>query len=212
MSTTSDTPILYASPLSGFSYKPALAMGLMRLDYELRIVDLTVPRTERRADFRAVARFGEVPVLLVDGLAIAQSNVILEYLARRESRLHEGDESQRIRVREWLAWEANRIGLNLAHAGAARTRGGYVPQVQAWYETRSEADLDHLERVLERGGFLVGDAVTIADVACVAYLLWPGHAPDLARWPNVKAWIGRIEALDGFRSPAQVFVDLGAER
>ena len=206
MKITNDTPILYASPLSGFSSKPALAMALMQTPYELRIVNLKTPRGERSADFRAAAPFSEVPVLVVDGLAIAQSNVILEYLARRESKLHEGDESQRIRVREWLAWEANRIGLNLAHAGSARSRGGYAADVQAWYETRSLADLDHLERVLAQRNYLLGDLVTIADVACAAYLLWPEQSwLDLARWPNVQAWLSRIAALPGYRSPAAVF-------
>lgn len=206
MKITNDTPILYASPRSGFSYKPALAMGLMQLPYELRIVDLALPRAERSADFRAVARFGEVPVLVVDGLAIAQSNVILEYLARRESRLHEGDESQRILVREWLAWEANRIGLNLAHAGSANAGGNYAPDVRAWYEKRSRQDLDHLDAVLAGRAFLLGDLVTIADVSCIGYVLWPEQRwLDLAHWPNVQAWIDRVRALPGFRSPDEVF-------
>lgn len=206
MMPTNDTPILYASPRSGFSYKPALAMGLMRLPYDLRIVDLSIPRADRPAEFREVATFSEVPVLVVDGLAIAQSNVILEYLARRESRLHEGDESQRIRVREWLAWEANRVGLNLAHAGGARHRGGYAPDVQAWYEKRSLQDLDHLESVLTGRNFLLGDLVTIADVSCATYILWPEQNwLDLPRWPNVSAWLDRLRALPGFRSPEQVF-------
>lgn len=206
MKITNDTPVLYASPLSGFSYKPALALGLMQAPYELRLVDLKKPRSERSPEFRAVAPFSEVPVLVVDGLAIAQSNVILEYLARRESKLHEGDESQRIRVREWLAWEANRIGLNLAHAGSAKNRGGYAPDVQAWYEKRSFADLDHLDAVLERRNFLLGDLVTIADAACAGYILWPEQSwLELARWPNVQAWLTRLRALPGFVSPGDVF-------
>ena len=206
MKITAETPILYANPASGFSYKPALAMGLMQLPYELRVVDLKRPRAERSAQFREVATFGEVPVLLVDGLAIAQSNVILEYLARRESRLHEGDESQRIRVREWLSWEANRIGLNLAHARASRTSGGYDPAVQAWYDTRTRADLDHLDGVLASRKFLLGDLVTIADVACAGYLYWADQADiDIARWPNVEAWLTRIAALPGYKSPEAVF-------
>jgi len=206
MTTTAETPILYAHPASGFSYKPALAMGLMHLPYELRVVDIRRPRQERPAEFRDISTFGEVPVLLIDGLAISQSNVILEYLARRESRLHEGDESQRIRVREWLSWEANRIGLNLAHARAARTNGGYDPAVRAWYDGRTRADLDHLDAVLAKRNFLVGDLVTIADIACVGYLYWADQAEiDIAHWPSVQAWLGRIAGLQGFRLPAAVF-------
>lgn len=207
MKITAETPILYANPASGFSYKPALAMGLMLLPYELRVVDIKRPRGERSAEFREVATFGEVPVLLVDGLAISQSNVILEYLARRESRLHEGDESQRIRVREWLSWEANRIGLNLAHARAARNSDyQYDPAVRTWYDNRTRADLDHLDAVLAKRNFLLGDLVTIADVACTGYMYWADQAEiAIARWPNVQAWLARIAALPGYKSPEAVF-------
>ncbi len=201
-----DTPVLYAAPLSGYSYKVALALRLLGMEYALRPVDLSAPRTLRPAEFRAVARFDEVPVLLIDGLALCQSNAILEYLARRQSALHEGDESQRLKVREWLAWECERIGLDLAHACAARHFGAHPEAVANWYQARVAEDFTRLALALADRPFLVGDAPTIADVACFA---WQPYA-DALGLPvpvpaEVAAWCTRIRALPGFASPEDVF-------
>lgn len=201
-----EIPVLYAAAYSGYAYKVALTLRLLGLAYDLRVVDLSTPRSERPEAFRAIARFEEVPALLIDGQALCQSNVICEYLARRQSALHEGDESQRLIVREWLFWEAERIGLNLAHACSARHFGTYPADVAAWYDARAGKDIERLAQALATRRFLVGDTVTIADVACYA---WLPHAQALGLFTAlpeaVAAWQARIESLPGYASPQQVF-------
>src|SRR3712207_7175952 len=51
-----------------------------------RSVDLQLDRADRPAEFRAASRFGEVPVLVVDGEPMVQSNAILMHLARTTGR------------------------------------------------------------------------------------------------------------------------------
>ncbi|MEZ5544027.1 MAG: glutathione S-transferase family protein [Lysobacteraceae bacterium] len=204
-------PLLHVAPLSGYCYKPALAMRLMGLPYLTRFVDIAKPRVDRPAQFRALARFDEVPVLEIDGLVICQSNLILEYLARRESRLHEGDESQRLKVREWLYWEAERIGLNLAHAVSARRFGGYLEPVIKWYGHRVTEDLRKLDAVLREHPFLVGETVTIADIACAAWFPFARElGMDVDGFAAVNAWWKRLEALPGFATPQEVFAETTA--
>ena len=201
-----ETPVLFAAPLSGYAYKVALMLRLLDLSHEQRVVDLSLPRTQRPAGFRAVAHFDEVPVLLIDGLAICQSNVICEYLARRQSAYQEGDESQRLKVREWLAWEAERIGLDLAHACSARHFGRHPAAVVAWYEHRAAQDLERMGTVLARRPFLVGEHATVADVACYAWLPYAqslGLFTDLPE--SVRDWMARLEARPGFVTPDGVF-------
>ncbi|MEH6416044.1 glutathione S-transferase family protein [Pseudomonas sp. CGJS7] len=215
------TPILYCHPDSGFSYKAALALNLLGIEFEQRHVNIRIPRDQRSQAFRDVAVHGEVPVLLIDGLTLCQSNVILDYLATRQDaaggprRLDGADLQQRLHVREWLSWEANRVSLNLAHSRYGRQFGNYDPALLAWYDRRSLADLDRLQAQLSLTPWLAGDAPTIADVACMGYLCFTvepwAEAAGLAmgewaqRWPALKDWYDRVLALPGARSAQAMF-------
>lgn len=209
------TPILYCHPDSGFSYKVALALRLLGIDFEQRQVDIRVPRDQRSQEFRGLAAHGEIPVLRIDDLVLCQSNVILDYLAVREQRLDGDGLEQRLHVREWLSWEANRISLNIAHSRYGRQIGHYDPAVLAWYDRRSLADLDRLQAQLSVTPWLAGERPTIADVACSGYLLyavepWADAAgfPLLGwaeRWPAVQAWLERLLALPGAQTPQDLF-------
>jgi len=195
--------ILYCHRESGHSYKVALALTLIGVPFEMRAVDLNLPRAQRSDDFRKATLFGEVPTLVFDdGLAVSQSNAILDTLARRYGKLDGADERERIRVREWLAWEANRLAMSLPHLRFSRrfTPAGAV--LEAWFGDRMQADLARLSSALESSDFLVGTAPTIADISCCGYLFWADQAGvDPARWPPVAAWLDRIRALPGWRSP-----------
>lgn len=196
-------PILYCHRESGHSYKVALALSLMGVAFEQRPVDLNLPRAERRADFVERTLFGEVPMLVFDdGLAVSQSNAILDTLARRYGRLDGRDDRERVRVREWLAWEANRIAMSLPHLRFSRRFTPAGPALEAWWSERMQADLDRLDAALRSAPFLVGEAPTIADVSCCGYLFWADQARvDLAPWPAVVAWLDRIRAQPGWHSP-----------
>ncbi|MEI2455978.1 glutathione S-transferase family protein [Lysobacter firmicutimachus] len=209
------TPILYCHPDSGFSYKAALALRLLGIAFEQRHVDIRRPRDQRSQEFRELAAHGEIPVLRIDGRVLCQSNVILDYLAVREGGLDGADTDQRLHVREWLSWEANRVSLNVAHSRYGRQFGHYDPAVLAWYDRRSIADLDRLQAQLSATPWLAGDAPTIADVACSGYLFyavepWAEAAGFPARvwaerWPAVQGWQQRLLALPGAQTPQALF-------
>ncbi len=195
-------PILYCHRDSGHSYKVALALALMGIPFEQRTVDLNLPRDQRPRDFRDASRFGEVPALVIDGAAIVQSNAILDFLARRYDKLDGIGLAAQTRVREWLSWEANRLAMSFPHLRYSRCFTKADPVLEAWWTARMLADFDRLDLALRDRAFLVGDAPTIADVSCCAYLFWTGDAGvDMAPWPAIVAWLERIRSLPGWRAP-----------
>lgn len=197
------TPILYCNRESGHSYKVALALTLMDVRFEQRGVDLMLPREQRSEDFRKASLFGEVPTLVDDeGLAICQSNAILDHLARRYRKLDGATPAAQTRVREWLAWEANRLAMSFPHLRYSRRFSPADPVLEAWWTARMQADFDRLDQHLCERAFIVGGAVSIADVSCCGYLFWPEQAGvDLAPWPAIVAWLGRIRSQPGWRAP-----------
>jgi glutathione S-transferase len=201
--------ILYCHRESGHSYKIALALTLIGVPFEQRPVNLNLPREQRPEDFREVSMFGEVPVLIdADGLAVCQSNAILDHVARRYGALDGETPAARTRVREWLAWEANRIAMSLPHLRFSRRFTPAGEALEAYWTGRMQADLDRLDLALSDRAFLAGAAPTIADLSCCGYLFWADQADvGLAPWPAVRAWLDRIRSLPRWQAPYDLLED-----
>jgi glutathione S-transferase len=200
--------ILYSNRESGHSYKVALALALMEVPFGQRAVDLNLPRERRSEEFRAASLFGEVPVMVdEDGLAICQSNAILDHLARSYRKLDGATPAARTRVREWLAWEANRLAMSFPHLRFSRRFTRADPVLEAWWAQRMHADFDRLDLALRDRAFLVDDTPTIADVSCCGYLFWTGQADvDLAPWPSIIAWLDRIRSQPRWQAPYDLLI------
>lgn len=190
---------LYGSLNSGHSYKARLALLLLGLEHDYRAIDIALPRDARDPEWRRLSRFGEVPVLVAEGRPIVQSNAILLHLAREHRAL--GWEQDPDKVTEWLFWEANRIGFSLPNLRFHSLFGDRLaPDAAALLESRLRADLAALEEAVAPGPFLMGPAVSAADIACSAYLLYDDMV-DLGAFPSIRAWLGRIRALPGWMAP-----------
>lgn len=190
---------LYRHPISGHSHRVQLALSLMGVPHELVHVDV-LTGAHKRPDFLAMNPFGQVPVIDDDGVVLADSNAILVYLARRydpEHRWLPTDPRAEAEVTRWFAVAAGPLAF-----GPALARVLVVLRKQAVPEeviTRSVALLGVMEAVLGQRPWLAGEAATLADLAMYTYT---AHAPEggiaLDAYPNVRAWLARIEAMPGF--------------
>jgi glutathione S-transferase len=195
---------LFGSLQSGHSFKPRLLMLLAGISHRYVAIDISQPREQRPEDFQQVAPYGEVPVLLQDGVVLAQSNAILLHLARQFGVFGANDATGWNAITQWLFWEANRIGRSFPNLRWCRRFGpASDPGLVAWFEATAIADLGRLNAELASRPFLL-DEPTIADFSCAGYLIYgDAHACgiDLGQWPHVVLWLDRIRALPGFVSP-----------
>lgn len=61
--------------------------------------------------------------------------------------------------------------------------------------------MDYVEQALSDDGWLVGDALTLADIAVACPLLSVAYCSELpfsTRWPKVRAWLDRLVARESF--------------
>jgi glutathione S-transferase len=138
---------------------------------------------------------GQVPaVILDDGRPLAQSNAIILHLAEG-SGLIPTDAYERARMLEWMFWEQYSHEPYVAVARfQVRFLGKAVADLEPRLVERGKAALQRLEEGLADNAFLVGEVVSLADVALVAYTREAGDGGfDLAEYPRVKAWVGRVE-------------------
>lgn len=195
---------LFAHPESGHSYKVKLALEVAQLAHHYQVIDIGLPHHERPEPFRSLSSYGEVPLLLCDGQAYVQSNAILLLLAEQTGRLG-GESSARLaRVREWLFWEANRLGLSLPHLRYARRfeAQAYPEGSLVWFECRYQADIERLAHELRDGRrFMLDDQPSMADFSLCGYLFWADQA-GVSVPPTVADWLARISQLSGWAAPA----------
>ena len=195
-----DRLVLFGSFTSSSSYKPMLFLALSGLPFSFRTVNLK-NGVQKTPDYLAVNRYGQVPALRHQGLTVVQSNVILDYLARATGHFEGRTEQERWRAREWLSWESDAI-TNVAKVRHYSRFRAVDPAVMEYFRPLAEAALGFVDAALEGRDWLVGDALTIADLGCWGRMVFMAEGGiEIGRWPRLAAWAQRLAALPGFALP-----------
>lgn len=201
---------LYHHPLSGHAHRARLFASLLGVPHELVEVDLQAG-AHKKPEFLRINPFGQVPALEDGDVAIADSNAILVYLAKKAGRsdwLPE-DPKGAAAVQRWLSVAAGEVAYGPAAARLITVFGAkYNPEEVI---ARAHVLLARLENQLDGRDWLVGNGPTIADVAIYSYVARaPEGNVDLAGYPHVNAFLQRVEALPGFVPFVQTSVGLAA--
>ena len=185
---------LYYAP-GACSLAPHILAREGGVDVELVRVDLATKRTEAGDDFAAVNPKGAVPALLLDdGSLLTEAAIVLQYLAdlRPESYLVPAHGSlERYRLLAWVNYVATEL-----HKGFGPLWKQDTPaEMRRIVKDQLAARFSYLDRELASRDFLAGDGFTIADAYAFTILGWAKFmAIDLARWPNLSAYVARIAA------------------
>ena len=197
---------LHSAPKSGNAYKVRLLQGLLGTACEIINYDTKGGETHSTEFLKNVNPDGKVPVLeLDDGTMLPESGAILLYTAEGTPYLPE-DRVERAQVFRWMFFEQFSLLPNLGRPRLWRMRNVEITsQKEAELKVLFEAGyaaLGVMERHLGDREFFVGDGPTVADIALYPYpRLCPEGGYDLGEYPEVRAWLERIEGLPGYVSP-----------
>ena len=196
---------LHCFAQSGNAYKPALALQLAGADWAPRFVDFFNGET-RTSAYRAINVMGEVPVLEHGELRLAQSGVILEYLAETLGRFGTADATERREVLRWLLFDNHKLTSYTATYRFLRTFAKEPdPAVLAEFRRRAEAAWSILNVHLAGRRYVVGDRLTIADLSLCGYLYWPEEiGVDWNVYPSLRDWLERIRAAPRWVHPYEL--------
>lgn len=204
---------LYCLAQSGNSYEVALMLEFCGANWEPIFVDYYGGAHKSR-EFLSINEMGEVSVLDHGALRLKQSGVILDYLASEFRRYGPVDEAARREILRWLLWDNHKLS---SYTGTLRflirfaTEAERNPGAAELLGARARRAMGVLDRHLAERNWIVGEAMSIADISCVGYMFYRDEVPiDWDRdFPNLVRWRERIRAGDtptilcqDIRSPA----------
>ena len=192
--------ILYDSPVSGNCYKVRLLAAHLGLPLERRPLDV-VDRSNRPEVIGDLNPSMRVPTLILDdGRPLGESGAIIWYLSRG-TRFAPQDDYEHALALQWMFFEQYDVEPNIAVARFwlmySGNPGQYADALPARHEGGHRA-LAAMERRLTGRPYLVGEDLSIADIALYGYTHVAGEGGfDLIGYPAVREWIARVAAEPG---------------
>ena len=200
--------ILHEYAASGNCYKIRLTAAHLGIALERRQYDIIAGETRTPEFLATVNPNGRIPVLQDGDRFLPESNAACFYLADGTP-LIPTDRFARADMLRWMFWEQYNHEPNIAtlrfwraflgEAALSEAQRALIPAKQAG----GEAALALMEDQLARTPFLVGAALTLADIVLYAYTHVADEGGlDLAAYPAVQSWLARIAAVPGHVSIA----------
>jgi glutathione S-transferase len=200
----SEPLILHEYAASGNCYKVRLTAALLGLTVERRGYDIMNGETRTEAFLANVNSNGRIPVLQVGKRFIPESNAACFYLADG-SALIPDDRFARADMLRWMFFEQYNHEPNIATlrfwrgwVGEANLSDAQRAQIPA-KRAAGDAALRLMDEHLAARDWLVGDGLTLADIALYAYT----HVAEdggfaLGDYSAVQAWLKRVARAPGF--------------
>lgn len=174
-----------------------------RIDFDVYEVDLR----NKSEEFLSVSPYGKVPVLVVNGTSVYESNVVNEYLDEvvETPRLMPKSPEQRASARSWMAFANEYFFPAIFKVRIGPGQGFSEGQIQEANRKLADA-LWRLEHRLEGREYLVGE-YTLADIAHAGNFhrlqeLAERGDVSLEQYPNVTAWMERVESRESYKASA----------
>lgn len=198
--------ILYRNPKSGHCHRAELMMALLDVPYET--VDLDMANGAHKADdYLKISPLGQVPAIRDNDITLSDSNAIVTYLVERygDADIWRGQTPmEKAEVQRWLSIAAGEIAHGPCAARLVTVFDAPLNHEDA--KAKAHALFKVMDAHLDGREWLAATRPTLADVAGYSYI---AHAPEggvsLSPYPNIRAWLARIEALPRFvgmpRSP-----------
>jgi len=198
---------LYYNPLSPNVRRARLTVAVLGIDVEEKLLDFSKGE-HKSPEYLALNPNGAVPTLVDGNFVLTESRAIMQYLATKkpESGLLPRDEQSRADVSRWQFWDAAHFSPQLGTLAFEKIIKGMMgmgePDATKIQEalTNFRRFASVLEQRLNGKMFVVGNALTIADLTLAASLMYAAQTEaPVSEFPNLQSWFSRITALDGWK-------------
>ena len=191
---------------SGNTFKVAFLLRALDQPWQARFVDFMNGETRAGSWREGTNEMGEIPVLDDGQRRLSQSGVILSYLAAKHGAFGGQSEDERLEVLRWILFDNHKFTSHFASYRFMKSFGASAPDpvVMNWLRGRIDNAFGIVDKHLAGRDFMVGQAPTIADLSLSGYLFYPVQETGVevdSRFPNIAAWLKRVQALPGWADP-----------
>ena len=207
--TQADLLLYTANTANG--WKPLIFLHEAEIAYDLVAIDFS--RKEQKApDYLALNPNGRIPTLVDranDGFTVFESGAIMWYLAEKYGRFLSPDPKERSETLQWLMFQMGGVGPMMGQAmffqRIAQPAGDDVPYAIERYVNESRRLLEVLNARLEGRQWLVGDAMSIADMAMYPWArAYPWARVSIEGLEHLSAWFARLDARPKTQAALQI--------
>lgn len=188
---------------SGNAYKAALTLELAGINWSPVYVDF-FGGAARSDGYRDLNIMAEAPILVQGDFSLSQSGAIQQWVVDQTGNLG-GSPKDKYEVLRWVLFDNHKMS---SQAGMTRFLMNFLPEdkrpleVIKFMQGRVLGALKILDTHLESRSWIVGNTMTIADIANCGYLFYPEpYGFTRANWSNIDSWLSRIEATKGWKHP-----------
>ena len=210
---------LYNSPGSPNALRTRAVAYELAFDPE--IVNVNIGNGDnRKPDFLAINPNGKVPVLVDGAVVVWESRAINAYLAalKPERNLNPADPVKRATIDQWNYWQAIHLGPAMQRVAFERVQKkgfgrGEPDEASIAGELKTIAELlGILDRALAGRQWIAGD-LSLADFGLAStFMLRKEARLGVEAFPNVTAWIARLEATTGWTKAIATWRELMVAR
>ncbi|HHX8522951.1 TPA: glutathione S-transferase family protein [Vibrio diabolicus] len=193
--------IVYGDLQSGNCLKVKMLLSFLEIEHEWKHINILEKETQTK-EFLALNPNGKIPtVVLGNGQVLCESNAILSYFAE-DTPFMPQDRFTKAKVFEWLFFEQYSHEPYIAVARFIQKYQGMPAARLEEYnslQTGGNKALQIMESQLGKSNYLVGETVTIADIALYAYTHVAHEGGfSLDNYPNISRWVDRIASIKGY--------------
>jgi glutathione S-transferase len=172
------------------------------LPYEIKSYTRDATTNLAPPELEAVHSLGKSPVITDDGRTLAESGAIVDYLVRRHGggRLAPDPASPDYdKHQEWLHYAEGSAMLPLMINLYVMRLGEAAAPLQPRIDSEIATHLGYVDKSLEGRDYLMGDALTAADIQ-MSFVGEVGRAfGRTTSYPNLDAWVGRLHARPAYQ-------------
>jgi len=185
------------------SLSPHIVLRELGNKFELEAVDLGTKQTKSGKDYTKINPKGYVPALEIEnGEVLTEGPAIVQYLADKANSdiLPKAGTMERYRAMEML----NYITAELHKSMGSLFDKSITPEARKATIEKISKRIDHLDTILGKHPYVLGDKFSVADAYAFTVLGWGKWVGvDISKWKNVSEFMKRMEARPAVQAALQ---------